>query len=251
MIPRGRQWRAPAVIAVLAVAALVLAASHGQAIRAYALDVSNSSVVAVVHPSQQVCEGPVTSHYTFQRVGIWATATAGSASGITVVEAATSHRVLASSDPTSVGTGEAELIPLLSHTIPADRPVLVCIEGRAGGLGVVGSPAPHPGVAVTGVESAQQFSLVLITGPHSGSLLRWLPTAFGRASLWRPSWFGTWVFWVLAGALLATFVVGVLAVLHAAAADAPPERPGGGGDEDDGPWRPPGGGIREQARSAA
>jgi hypothetical protein len=71
---------------------------------------------------------------------------------------------------------------------------------------------------MSGQPRGQEYSLVLLSQSQR-SLLAWLPTAFSRASLWRPSWVGAWTFWVLAGGLLATFALAVLAVLKAAEDD--------------------------------
>ena len=67
----------------------------------------------------------------------------------------------------------------------------------------------------------EKFSLALLSDGDR-SLLGSLPTAFSRASLWRPSWVGAWTFWVLAIALLATFGLAVVAVISAAGDDDAP-----------------------------
>jgi hypothetical protein len=239
----GRTWLLLAGIALLAVVALVVSASRALTVRTYAIDVPDLIGVATVAPSQTACEGPITSSHAFRRVGVWTGATTGTATGIVEIEAAASHRVLASSGEMSLDAGVAERTPSLSRAVAADQPVVVCIAARRNSLTVGGSQAAQPGVATTGVVAGEQFSLVLLTGPRSGSLLSWLPTAFTRASLWRPSWMGTWTFWLLAGALLATFGVGVVAVTSAVAADDeeyPPSRDDGGGV-------PPSSGDRSEA----
>lgn len=249
MIRGGRLWLTLAVIAVLAVAALVVAASRGQAIRAYALDVPDMSVVAAVQPSQQVCEGPITSHYAFRRVGIWTQSPRAFGVDTVVVEAATDRRVLASSDRMIVGPNQAEQTPRLSRPVPADRSIVVCVQGQRNRIVVWGSQAARSGVTATGVPAGQQFSLVLLTDPGNGSLLSWLPTAFGRAALWHPSWVGTWTFWLLAAALVAAFGVGVIAVNAAASADDTGEQTGGGEDGDGGLPPPSDGGDSDSDRS--
>ena len=46
-----------------------------------------------------------------------------------------------------------------------------------------------------------------------------LPTVFERAALFHAGWIGAWTFWVLTGAVLGTFVIGAIAVAHAARSD--------------------------------
>ena len=93
----------------------------------------------------------------------------------------------------------------------------ICLTDDVSTFSLAGSAVSAPTVSATGVATGQRFSLVLLT--DGGSLLGSLSTAFSRASLWHPSWVGSWTFWLLAIALLAAFGVGVSAVVSAAAAD--------------------------------
>lgn len=240
-----------AAFALVAVVALVVAASRALVVRAYALDVPDLTVVASLHPSQQVCEGPITSHYAFRRAGIWTESPRAFGVDTVVVEVATTHRVLASSGRMIVGPSQTEQTPRLSRPVPADRSIVVCVQSQRNRIAVWGSQAAQPGVTATGIPAGQQFSLVLLTDPGNGSLLSWLPTAFGRATLWHPSWVGTWTFWLLAAALVAAFGVGVIAVNAAASADDAGEQ-AGGGENGDGPSPPPSdGGVSDTSPMAA
>ena len=251
MIRRHRTWLALVAVAVLAVAALFVAGSGGQPIRAYALDVPNMSVVAAVHPPEQACEGPIASHYAFQAVGVWTESPRAFGVDTVVVEAATNHQVLASSGRMIVGPSQTEQTPRLSRPVPADRSIVVCVQAQRNRIAVWGSQAAQPGVTATGVPAGQQFSLVLLTDPGNGSLLSWLPTAFGRAALWHPSWVGTWTFWLLAAALVAAFGVGVIAVIAAALADDAGAQLGGGEDGEGPSPSSSDGGVSDRSPTAA
>ena len=69
-------------------------------------------------------------------------------------------------------------------------------------------------------STGHALSLVFI-GARSQSLFSVLPTAFRRASLFKPSWVGAWTFWLLGAAILGAFALGGLAVSRASRADEP------------------------------
>lgn len=204
-------------VALLAVLALVLPALHDLAVRAYALDIPDALPVATLHRGQQACEGQVTSDHRYRAAGVWASSKGGPATFSVSVQTV-AHHVLAAGAAT-VGPAQTESVVALDRVVTPHRPVVVCVTERTGTGVLWGSPPTVPGVTATGVTPTDEFSLVLVTDPGDGSLLHWLPTAFARASLWRPSWVGGWTFWVLAVALLGSFGLGVLTVLRAADAD--------------------------------
>jgi hypothetical protein len=147
----------------------------------------------------------------------------GTARLTVVAQDAATRRPLASG-PVTAGVAAGEYRAHLNRTIPAGRPLRICLNQVLNTFSVLGFQA----------RPAPEFSLALLS--NRGSLLGALPTAFSRASLWRPSWVGSWTFWVLAIALLATFGMGVAAVASAASSD---EENGPDGDQNgDGEWPP-------------
>jgi hypothetical protein len=227
-----RTWvRTSAAFVVSAlVAGIVLAvlALRPLTVREFTLDAPNETQVALLKPGHRVCEGPITTPAAIQGIGIWGGAVIGSAQITATIEDASSHRHLATG--TITATGASELRKLLNATVPPGRAIRVCLRGRSGQFSLLGSAAVDPNVELSGGTSNSEFSLVLLH--QSGqSLLGSLPLAFGRASLWRPSWVGSWTFWVLAGLLLTTIAFGAVAVASAGRADErAPTQPLDGGD---------------------
>jgi hypothetical protein len=215
---RIRTWTwAPFVIsALVAGAVLVVLALRPLTVREFALDAPNQQQVALVKPGDLVCEGPITTPAAIQGIGIWGGPVSGSSQLTATIEDASSRRPLATGTITAVGVSEVR--KLLNATVAQGRAVRVCLRGRSGEFSLLGSPAVDAGVVIHGGASDSEFSLVLLR--RSGqSLLGSLPLAFGRASLWRPGWVGSWTFWVLAGLLLTTILLGALAIASAARDD--------------------------------
>jgi hypothetical protein len=211
----------PAVLACigfsgLAVVGLLIAASRGVHLREFALRSPDQRSVALLRPSQQVCEGPVSSPQRVESVGIWGSSPVGAA-GLTVeVQGASTRRLLASAR-IGASTATGELVAALSRPIPAARPLRICLVGDLNTFSVAGSAAQYPNVIMMGRQPGLEFSLVLLG--QRQSLLSALPTAFSRASLFHLSWVGRWTFWVLGIGLLATFGLIVVAVADAADSD--------------------------------
>lgn len=226
MSARRRHLLAGAGIAVVVLAVLALAGAGGIAVRTYALDAPNQDPVALVGPGAQVCEGPVTSQTAAAGVGLWGASTAGGARITVDVQDAAGGAILASG-VLAVPAVENEYEARLDRPVRGGRPVRICLRGDTGTFSAAGSAATSPDVVMTGkVARGNEFSLVLLSAPQS--LLGSLPTAFSRASLWRPDWVGSWTFWVLAAALAGTFGIAALAVADAGSADERPDHPGGG-----------------------
>lgn len=237
-----------AAIAVVAVVALVLPALRDRPVRAYALGVPDATEVSLLHAGQQACEGPIESAYRFRAVGLWVSSRIDAVPFDVTVQTV-GHQVLASGSSIAAPS-QTEPEVRLSNAIPAGRRVMVCVRGRIGLVALRGDLGVRPGLTVTGVKPGTQFALVLKTSASDGSLLHWLPAAFTRASLWRPSWVGSWTFWMLAIGVFAMFGVGVGAVLRAAADDeSEPVTPGGDGP-DDGGGEPDGSETREDRAQA-
>jgi hypothetical protein len=211
-------------LAVIAVVGLLVAGSQGLATRTLALGAPNQYPVALLHPTTRVCEGPVTSRGSAQSVGIWGASALGPARLKVDVQDAATDEVWASGE-VEASTLESEYTARLTRAVPGDRPLRICLTEDLNTFSLEGSAAVHPNVVMTGKVAGQEFSLVLLS--DSRSLLSSLPTAFSRASLFRPSWVGSWTFWMLAIALLATFGLAAVAVASAVSTADEDDRPAG------------------------
>jgi hypothetical protein len=214
--------------AIVTVAVLALSGSRPFTARTFALGTENNFQVAVLHPGDQVCEGPVAGSDTSNGVGIWGGGIAGPAAMTVSARDPDSGRTLAVG-PLRAQAVEARWTGRLDHTFAPRRPVQICLHEDAGTFTLSGAPPVRSNVVMSGKSGpAAEFSMVLLSVGRR-SLLRWLPTAFKRASLWRPSWVGEWTFWVLLIALLAAFALSVRAVASAAEDDGPLDGTAGDG----------------------
>jgi hypothetical protein len=215
-----------AAFAVVALAGLLAAAAQPIVRRTFSLDAPNAIWLAVLRPTSQVCEGPIPANEPTRSVAIWGAAGPTHRASLTVdVRNAATNRILASA-PLAAAPVETELTARLRHPVPGGQPLRICLTQDTGTFSLYGYGALNPHVVMTGKligpqptgGRGEEFSLVLF-GNRSQSLLDSLGLAFSRAALWRPSWVGSWTFWVLAVALLAAFGLGVASVAAAAADD--------------------------------
>ncbi len=159
--------------------------------------------------SHRLCEGPIRSPSPAHAVEVFGDPGAG-ASTVTVTVLA-GGRSIATGSRTADPAGRGQRVGL-DHSIPAHRPVEVCIGASGGALTVFGAGAQAPGVTTRGVAPGMQFALVL-TRP--GTLLGSLPAAFSRAAIFRPSWVGAWTFWLLVALVACTLPLAGVAVIRA------------------------------------
>jgi hypothetical protein len=223
-------------IAVIVVVALVIGGLLSSTVRTFALGAPNQNQVALLHPGSRVCEGPVTSSRPVNGIGIWGASALGPAAIRVEVQDAATRRALQSAELRATTRGQ-QYSAYLPRPIAAGSPLRVCLTESLNTFALLGSGAIDPKVVMTGPRRGQEFSLVLLN--HGGSMLSWLSTAFSRASLFRPSWVGSWTFWVLILGLLATFGLGVAATALAASADDRDDRDDRGDGDDHGPDEPP------------
>lgn len=223
-----RGWLPCVGFALLAVVGLVVAGSQSITLRVLALGAPSESQIAILHPHGAVCEGPVTSPSPVRDVRIFGASTGGRARLTVDVQDADTHRVLASGNlealPAEIGAAPTaiEHTAQLKRAVPGNRRLRICLTEAVNTFSLEGSSAINPKVEMTGKTKGEEFSLVLLGDKRS--LLSSLSTAFTRASLWRPSWVGSWTFWALAIGLLTTFGLGVGAVASAAADDEEQDR---------------------------
>ena len=219
----------PAVVALVAIAALVIAGSGNVLTREFVLGAPAGAPVALLRPSQQVCEGPVTAQNQIQAVSIWGGSVIGLSKVQIDVQDAGSRELLATGRIKA--TALNEYVASLDNPVAGSTPLRVCVVGALNTFSLLGSATVVPSVVISGKHRGAQFSLALLNDERS--LWSSLPTAFSRASLWRPGWVRSWIFWVLLASLLATFGVGVVAVAGAASADDQDDRPPDGQTRDD------------------
>jgi hypothetical protein len=208
-----RPWIAFVVIVLLALAGLLATGATGRSFRTFALGAPNAAQIALVQPGLTVCEGAVTSSAAAGAVEIWAASDEGLSEVITSVrDAATGARL--ASGATLVNQQPSEYSAGLDDPVRAGRPLNVCLTNRGPQpLSLLGSAPVRPTVVAeeSGRSLHAEFSLVLMSAGHP-SEIGLLGTAFARAALWRPSWVGSWTFWLLVAGLLATIPLGAFAI---------------------------------------
>jgi len=213
-----RSWLAFALTAAIGVVVVLIFGFGRERFRAFALDAPNQRPVAVLPPHAQACEGPITSAHRFDAVRAWGAAV-GRPTVLDVSARASGGEVL-TTGRVAVSTMPNSYTSVLSASTPSGRAISVCLRnGGSAPFSLLGSPSVNHAIRMTvgGQISPLQFSLVLLRPPSSSFSL--LPTAFSRASLFRPSWVGAWTFWaLLAGLSLAVALAGV-AISAAARAD--------------------------------
>jgi hypothetical protein len=210
-------------LGLLAIVALLLAASRQMPVRSYDLNAPNQTPVGTLRPGGRVCEGPVIPAADTRVVAIWGQSTSPSATVRIEVEDARTRRLLAARRVVA-GSVPNAAVARLGSDIPARQPLTICVADEAGGFSLWGSAASHPGIVMTGT-SGSEFSLVLISAA-THTFVGSLGLAFSRAALWRPSWVGPWTYWVFLFALLALFGVSALAIARASTEDEATPHPG-------------------------
>jgi hypothetical protein len=227
-----------AVVVTVGVLALALHGATAKRPFAQTLGVSVATSVAPLRPGDEACQGPIalastTSAITFNP----GTPKAEPGPRIDVsVRAAGTRRVLATA---TVPQGFDPRIPQTVHTapVPKDTFVDVCFRNasRRGTALLFGDQYTGVyGSGIAGVNPTITTSSAKLNGndlagdiavvfpyAHPRSETSLLPAMFERASLWRPSWVGPWVYWTL----LALLVIGApvlltRALLSAVRADA-------------------------------
>ncbi len=215
-----RSWAPFLAVGVIALVALLVAATRPTATRGFTLNAPNQTPVTILHPSRRACEGPVAAAQPVRQASIWGASVIGPSRVRVDLIDASSRRILASGTVRAT-THPSEYAASLDRPVAAGRRVRVCLTSQLNSFSLLGAPAPVPGITTRGLTHGEVFSLVL---QDRRSLLSSLSLAFSRASLFKPAWVGSWTFWALAAGLLATLVLGALAIRGAARAD---EDPGG------------------------
>jgi hypothetical protein len=218
-----RSVGAPVLVLALALlAGLIVSALEPMQIRAYSSGIPNTEYVALVARGQEACEGPVRVQPAAGAVRIWGNGAGGPAWVQVIVRNATSGRAMARGWTLVPHSPPAAYEAALNTSIPSGSTIVVCIAGQGPSPIALGGAGPaQPVLAVDPARKTirAEFSLVLLERSRH-SLLTALPTAFARAALFRFSWTGPWMFWVLTIAFLGTIGACAWAVTAAARADA-------------------------------
>ena len=202
--------------AAVVLIALIVSASQSVMRRIVVLRAPDQEAVGQLRAPRHVCEGPLTPPASTQSVAIWGSSVIGPAHVRVDVVDEHSARSLATGQ-VQAGTDSGEYAARLNRSVAGGRPLRVCLTGDLNTFVVLGSPAADPHVVMTGAGPGLEFSLALLNDRHS--LLSSLSMAFSRAALFKPSWVGSWTFWLLAAALLATFGLAAVAIATASAED--------------------------------
>lgn len=222
---RLRAWMPFTGMAVIVLIALVVSASGGVMRRAPVLRVANAEAVALIRAPHRVCQGPVTAGAASQSVAIWGRSVVGTSRvTVEVMDAASGASLATGRIAATTNTGEYRAH--LTRSVPAGRQLRVCVTTNLNTFELLGAAADDPKVVITGAKRGLEFSLVLLNDRHS--LLGSLSTAFSRAALFKPSWVGSWTFWVLTAGLLAAFGLAGVAVATASADDEDGRPPASG-----------------------
>jgi hypothetical protein len=209
------------LVAVLMLAALAVAGTRPISVRRFTLEVPNVSAVDIVTPHASSCEGPVSSPHAFDQVAIW---------GASVLPTNRLRvEIRDASDGTTLSTGSivattrpSEHDASLDAPVPGGRAVRVCLVSTLNSFSVLGGPTPDPAIIMTHANAPGVVYSLAFLQRHQ-TLLGSLSTGFDRASLFRPTWVGSWTFWLLLALVLCGFGLAAVAVARAAA------------DDDDGP----------------
>jgi hypothetical protein len=210
--PRGLAALVLALAIVVVAAALVIAGLRTIPVRTFALRVQDALPVAVAGNGELVCEGPVRSSGPARGIGVFGAIRSGDP--LVQVDVLSSAGRTLGSGRMGPSSGSEHLVAL-DRQIPGGLPVRVCVRSTHGTFTLLGA-IDQASLKTRYVDSGGAFALVL-TRPSS--FLGSLGTAFSRASVFRPRWVGTWTFWLLLGALAATFGIAWLAVGEASADD--------------------------------
>jgi hypothetical protein len=216
-----RRASAPFLLfALLVMVGLLVSGMKPIAIRSSSIGVPDAKTVAIARPHHQICEGSVRSEYSFRSVVLWATYLGG-APLVQVWRDASGKRTLISqglvepSPSGSVGPYTARL----TSSVGPDVAVSVCVLDAGGKFELRGSAPSYGDAVIIGSKPPRAFSLVTLRSDQH-SFLGSLSLAFSRASLFRPSWVGTWTFWALLIALLGTVPLTAVAISAAIRSEA-------------------------------
>jgi hypothetical protein len=204
-----------AAAGMIAVLALLFAASTDHRNTVFSLDVSDAIPVVRLAPGQTLCQGPLRARGSFSSMQIWASAGKLSLAvrGRTVI----SRQVVVPRTPTGLVT-----IPIGAGRVRDGARFSVCLRNTgAAQLSIEGGPRSRYSGALTVAGHANPDAVAMTFGRSDGpSLLSLLPAVFERASLFKLSWVGAWTFWLLCAGVLGTMVLAWVALAGALCEDA-------------------------------
>lgn len=199
-------------IAVVAVAALIGVMATDSHDLAFTLGVEPQGPVTNLKPGQEACQSPIDVSAAAIAVRFNADAHAAPLA-VSVRDGGPSGQRLGASAAKSARQDGDVQEAHVSGLQPGRR-VAVCIHNTA----------DVPIVLYGGSEGAARSSSLFVDGrlkkvdltlvfqsAHGRSMLDLLPDVFGRAALFRPTWVGPWLFWLL-GVLVVAAVPALLAI---------------------------------------
>lgn len=201
---RRRPTLIGAAVATLTTVVVVVLALAPRYVQEATLRAPAQTSVAVLQPGREVCVSPAYAATPTDAIAVWGGPVLSNARVDVTASTLTGSPVLA--DGRFTASSAREYVARLSAQVAANRHFRVCVRAAFNAFSVLGTP-PNPSLALL----------------HRVSGLAALRLAFDRASLFRPSWVGSWTFWVLALAFLAAFGVAVAAVARATAEDSSAE----------------------------
>jgi hypothetical protein len=226
-----------AVVAVLGLIGLGVAGTVPKQSTAFSLDVPPTAPIVKLSPSGYACQGPIDAAAGFGSIAadlsstVNPSPTVAPGPPIRLQVSSPSGAVIASAEVPGGYRQEGTVNFVLDRSVAAGRRIDVCLRTSGPGTAGVWGAVPGPGLAYSHVGSLRPGNVpgnaaiaLLFIHRHRRSLLASLPAAFGRAALFRPGWVGSWTFWVLTAALLATFAAGGIAVAQAVRSDVSADR---------------------------
>jgi hypothetical protein len=206
-------------VAVLAAIGLIAIMAADKRDLAFTLGVRPTQVATVLRPGNEACQRPIdvssdadTVEFqvgTFRRPGEPLEVTVRNASGL-----------IGSARVPGGYPDNARQFARVSEITDGDR-IAVCLRnlGRSR-LALYGGPDQAARTSALFLDGKQQpADMTLIFHGDSRSMLTLLGDVFDRASLFHPSWVGTWLFWLLAAAV--ALGVPVLLALAMSSAETP------------------------------
>lgn len=214
-----------ALLATAGCAALIIAGLNDDRRTAFSADVPAARAVVDLAPGHRVCQGPVAGLKPFGAIELFLSAPAIRARLVAVVREGRADTRQTSGQTSISGATKSPAIRFRS-SVSSGVPVTICLINRgpvAVRLAGTETNPSLPEAVLDGRRSGATLSVVFLSAKPR-ALISSLATAFRRAALFRPTWVGSWTFWLLLGLLVASFVGIATALGLAIRADEPSQR---------------------------
>lgn len=207
------------LVAAAAVAALAILGASERRSLAFTLGAPSLVVAATLQPGQEVCQQPVAVPAAFDAVQLHLGTFDAPGPRLAVTIRRAPAGVIAARGVLPAGSADnARSLVRVGH-VGTGGNIAICLRDLGPRkVAIYGAPdvaAPASAALIRGFPTGNDLDLVMRT-THPRSTLALLGDVLRRASLFRGSWIGAWLYWLL----LAGIVVGVPALiaraLHAA-----------------------------------